>query len=356
MTSRKYVIFVVSLLYAFMLLNLVLWHSIVKVSFTQKDLNRIGSFISTEALTKNVKYTKHHTSLREYITSGKNESFDVITMGDSFTNGGGYAYYQDYLTSHYGLKILNASISGNCIEDLYIFIKAGVIDNVRPKAVVLESVERGVQGIMGIREIDSGFMTNEKAKRLVQNIGMKQNTKQLSSGLLPPLAFNANMNFIYNKLYHIMNPERLSSFVYITELNRNFFTNPGYEHTLLHYCDDLLYLNSPVNAEMVNRNLNNAASILKEKNIQLIFFVGVDKYDLYYPYIINHNGRPENQYFHDMRRISPKDYVFIDTMKIFREALEHDEKDIYWFGDTHWSWKGMQLFCDELVKYFNWLN
>ena len=352
MTSRKYVMCVVSLLYVFMILNITLWHCLIKQAFTQGDLNRLGSFISTEPLTQDVKYAKHHTSLREYITSGQKESFDVITIGDSFSSGA----YQDYLVNQYGIKILNAGISGNSLEDVYILVKSGIIDEIHPKAIILESVERSVQGRLGMRKTDSEAKSVTEAKELIHRISTKRTSASLSSGLLPPLAVNAAMNFIYNKLSHIIDTERLSPEVYITDLNRNFFTNPGYEHTLLHYYEDLNYLTAPVNTEIVNMNLNHAARILREKNIQLIFFAGVDKYDLYYPYITNHNSRPENQFFHDMRNVSPKDYVFIDTMKIFREALERGEQDIYWFGDTHWSWKGMQLFCDELVKYFNWLN
>lgn len=352
MTSRKYVICVTSLLYAFMILHLILWHCLVKQPFIQGDLNRLGSFISTEPLTQDVKYSKQHTSLKEYLSSGKKESFDVITLGDSFSSGA----YQDYLTDHYSIKILNAGIRGNCIEDLYILIKSGLIDEIKPQVVILESVERSVQNRIGIREIDSEAMRNEEAEKIVRRITTAKSPISVSSGLFPAVMINANVTFIYHKLYHIIKPEQLSPEVYITELNRNFFTNLGHEHTLLHYHEDLYHLKVPLNAEMVNKNLNHAAKLLRERGIELIFFVGVDKYDLYYPYIINHNGRPENQFFHDMRRVSPKDYVFIDTMKIFRDALERGEQDIYWFGDTHWSWKGMQLFCDELVKYFDWLN
>lgn len=97
MTAKKYVMLTILLLYAFVILNFILWHCITGQAFAQKDLNRLGSLISTESLTQNAKYSKHHTEFKDYISSGMKESFDVITIGDSFSNGGGYTYYQDYL-------------------------------------------------------------------------------------------------------------------------------------------------------------------------------------------------------------------------------------------------------------------
>ena len=159
------------------------------------------------------------------------------------------------------------------------------------------------------------------------------------------------MKHIYHNLYHFMKPEQLSPEVYITHLDRNFFTNPGQERTLLHYHEDLNYLRTPLNAEMVNQNLNNAARLLKSKGIKLIFFAAADKYDLYYPYIIDKRGRPENPFFRKMREVPGKEYVFVDALTPLRDALSRGEQDIYWLNDTHWSHKGIKIFCDELVKY-----
>lgn len=356
MASKKYVMLIVSLLYTFMILNLALWHFVVKDIFIMGSLNRMGNIITTSPLTAEKEYSKHHTEFKDYIISENKESFDLITIGDSFSNGGGYAYYQDYLEDRYGIKCLNIRFKNYCLEDLYVLIQSGMLDEVKPKAIILEKVERGVQNELGKKEINPKANTHIEAKGIIRRSFMKKTAKSVSTGIFPPVMMNANQNFIISMILRITDHERLSPEVYIIELKQNFFTNPGYERTLLYYYVDLDYLNNPLNASMVNHNLNNAAKILREKNIQLIFFAGVDKYDLYYPYIINHNGRPENNFFPEMRKVSPKEYVFIDTMKILREALERGEQDIYWLGDTHWSWKGAELISDELVKYFDWLN
>ena len=87
------------------------------------------------------------------------------------------------------------------------------------------------------------------------------------------------------------------------------------------------------------------------KGIKLIFFAAADKYDLYYPYITDKRGRPENPFFMKMREVPGKEYVFADAMKPLREALGRGEQDVYWLNDTHWSHKGIKIFCDELVRY-----
>lgn len=160
-----------------------------------------------------------------------------------------------------------------------------------------------------------------------------------------------NFTYIKNRLYHFIHPGQLSSEVYITELDRPFFTNPDRETTLLHYWEDLEYITHPLDAETVNQNLNTAARLLNSKGIRLIFFAAADKYDLYYPYIKDKQGRPENPFFPKMRQLQGKEYIFLDAMTPLREALTRGEQDVYWLGDTHWSWKGIKYVCDEMVKY-----
>ena len=334
-----------SVLYLFMIINLALWYGTIKTIFLQRDLNRLGSIESAKALNQNMLYTKHHTELSDYAESGSCEHYDILTIGDSFSNGGGGNYYQDYLVNQYGLKVINAAAG---ISGLYTLDKLGWLDKISPKAVILESVERAVQNRLGKNIIEAGN-TEEQAKALMSH--RKRTHQPTTSGIIPAISFQAAAKYIYHRIYRILKPEQLSPSVYITKLDRPFFTNPGQENTLLFLAEDLSYLSAPLNAEIVNRNLNNAARLLKAKGIKLIFFAAPDKYDLYYPYITDKKGRPESPFFPKMRSVQGKEYIFIDTMKLFREALANGEKDLYWLGDTHWSHKGIKIFCGELVKY-----
>ncbi len=347
MSARKYVLSLVGILYVLITLSTALWHGLVKTAFTQRDLNRLGSFITTESLTEKRTYPKHHAEFSDY--SGT-ESFDVITIGDSFSNSNNY---QDYLVNEYGLRILNCRFRNNCLADLYILLNSGILDQIKPRAVILECVERSLYYRLGEGIIDPSSFSNIA---IPEAKNTDRSASGLSSGLFPPVMFQANLKFIADKVYHLLKPEQLSPEVYIMDLDRPFFTNPGYEDILLVINEDLHYLSSPVNVDTVNHNLNTASRLLKAKGITLIFFAAADKYDLYYPYITHKHARPQNSFFPNFRNVPDKEYIFIDTLKLLREALELGEQDIYWFGDTHWSHKGIKLVCDELVKYIPFLN
>ena len=349
MTSKKYIVCVVSVLYVFIAVNIVLWYGLRSIFF-ENDLVRMGSIDLTDPLTEDRHYPKHHTELTEYLVSGKRESFDVLTIGDSFTNGKDGGSYPDYLVNEYGLKVLNARVKNHCLTDLYILLKSGILDQIRPKVVILEAVERIVQKILGyyefVPEYAPEFTSGDilSAKRL-------DSAESVSSGILPPIFVRWSMTFLRNKIYHLLNPEKLSPEVYTAKLDRPFFTNPGQENTIFFIDEDLNHLRHPLDAEMVNQNLNTAARLMKAKGITLIFFAAADKYDLYSPYITDKKGRPENPLFQKLRDVQGKEYIYVDTLTPLRQALERGEQDVYWLGDTHWSHKGIKIFCDELVKY-----
>ena len=345
MTSKKYVAYVAAILYTFMILNLALWHGITKDIFMGRDLQRMGSITTTAPLTEDRHYPKRHEELAEWIASGKLESCDVLTIGDSFSNGRDGSSYQDYLVNEYGLRVLNARSNYHALRDLYILLNSGIIDAIKARVVILESVQRFMQGRLG----EKLLLCEDESSRYSAHPA--NNADSVAEGFMPPIMSQANTDFLYNKIFHMMSPGQLSPEVYITKLDRKLFTNPGYEDTLLFINGDLNYLRAPLNAEMVNKNLNNAARLLKAKGITLIFFAAVDKYDLYYPYITDKSGRPENPFFQKLRDVQGKEYIYIDTITPLRQALERGEQDIYWLTDTHWSHKGIKIVCDELVKY-----
>ena len=314
------------------------------------EIERNSSKKLTPPLTEEPHYTRHHTELTEYIASGKTESFDLLTLGDSFSAG----EYQDYLLNQYGITSINANWYAKGIDGLYMLLSSGIIDELKPRIVILESVERYVQSNLGRVEVIPINMPRDK---VIQNLpaaayALKAKTAaRISSGLLPPVFVQWNINFLSNKIRYMLDPEKLGFAIYAANLDRGFFTNPGYEDKLFFYHEDLNYLKEPLDAETANKNLNNAARMLKNKGIKLIFFAAVDKYDLYYPYITDKRGRPENTVFQKMRDVQGKEYIYVDTITPLREALARGEQDVYWLHDSHWSHKGIKIFCDELVKY-----
>lgn len=350
MTSRKYFYCVIIILSAFMLANLALWHGYTKKLFTQDELYRMGNYLGTPSGTRYKNYLLHKTELRDYIKSGRKESFDVITIGDSFSN---YKYvYQNYLEEKYNLNILNARFNGGCLKDLYILIQTGLLDEIKPKAVIIESVARSVQDRFGQCEEKLPVISRTEAEEFI-SASDSNTAAKISSGLMPSVMTERNIDLLHGKIQRYMtDSDQLTSKAYIAELDKKLFTNPGQENILLYYYYDLHYINEPLKPEIAEVNLNNAANLLDARNIKLIFMPCVDKYDLYYPYIINKRNRPENNLFAKLESIiiNADNYAFINTKAILREALERGVKDLYWAGDTHWSWRGWEIVCDELVK------
>ena len=74
-----------------------------------------------------------------------------------------------------------------------------------------------------------------------------------------------------------------------------------------------------------------------------------DKSDLYYPYFARDRGIAENDLFDAIGHL-PKQYIFIDSKKVLREAAAKGEKDLFWADDTHWSFKAQQIVGEEIVK------
>jgi hypothetical protein len=68
----------------------------------------------------------------------------------------------------------------------------------------------------------------------------------------------------------------------------------------------------------------------------------IDKYDLYYDYIIHKEKYPANPLFEKLQK-EPKEYIFINTKQLFREQLQKNTKDLYFADDTHWNHKASEV-------------
>ena len=168
-----------------------------------------------------------------------------------------------------------------------------------------------------------------------------------------PRMYEINAKYIVSKINVIMKKGQLSKDVQYTGLVKPLFSNYGQEKLLLFYSDDLNMISrtNEQKIKIMNDNLNIMSATLGDRKIQLIFLPAVDKYDLYSKFIEN-NMLPINPLFSYMRKLK-KEYIFIDTKYILEQELEKGEKDIYWFDDTHWSWKGQREVAKSLVNALN---
>lgn len=353
MNDKKYVHIFVLVIGLFFLCNGFLWNFLVKKTFVDHDghgdLNRLGFYFSGYAATEQMSYDKKHMDFQDYITNQRTDAIDVLTIGDSFSNGGGGCFYQDYLADKYHKNVLHImnNTSLNAVQLLYLINKFGYLDTIHPQTVILESVERSMNDRFGASDILIPDMTREEFERML--FRPKDNpANDAKHKIAPGIMLQANRKFIKDRLMYSNDNNALSHEVFATRLNAPLFSTPDNETLLMYFHDDLWYESTEPDYDAINSNINKTAALLQSKNIRLIFMTNVDKYDLYYPYALNKELHKENNFFETFDAL-PKSYHFVNTKRILRELLAAGTKDVYWPDDTHWSWKAQQAVVDAMI-------
>lgn len=326
----------------------ILYHATVWFSFTSKlldvpapyqvgDLARIGYQLSSVHLRTN-RDTLPHKHIEFSQWSG--QSVDIITIGDSFSNGGAGGenrYYQDYIASKCNCTVLNinpALFGENYLEAVVALLTSGLLEEINPKAVLIESVGRYSLGRFA------------KTIQWDQNSSRNELYNDLKSGKWgdgkpskEDISFISTANYklpLYN-LYYRFSPNAFDySNTYILPLTQPMF-NVKAASTLLAFEHDITSLGgiTPDSVALMNDNFNRLSDLLAAKGIKLIYMIAVDKYDLYHDYIAN-NTFGQNSLF-DLMRPMEKHYSFIDTKMILQKEVQKGVKDIYYADDTHWS-------------------
>ena len=354
MTHKHFSLIILGAAFLCAAATILFWHAFTKSVFygcdSHGDLSRIGSVTIEPPATKNIPYLKHHAELREYLTSDRTEKFDVLTIGDSFSDGVGGAYYQDYLADKYGIKIINSAGTKryNSWYQLMLLYNLGYLEELGVKTVIFEIGERGVQNLQTLPAMPA--ITREEYEKDRRNYKEPTPYDMVPTyTIISTTMGSANIKFIKNKLYDKSHEFSAGEDVFKEKLTIPAFTNPGDERTLYFYHDDLNYLNANVSAAAVNDTLNRIDGKLKEKGIDLVFFAVPDKSDLYFPYIERERNIPENNFYANIRPLEKK-YIFIDAKKLLRAAVAGGEQDLFWADDTHWSFKSQQIVGDEIYK------
>ena len=339
MTNYKFFTFIAiisSLLY--ILFHVATYNLLTKQIFGLKDKESVGDlarlsyrpeFVNKKTLT----YTLPKSHI--YKQTFKNQTLDLVTVGDSFSYGGGFGknpFYQDYLASNYNINVLNLGTKDIAayIEAIVSLHNTGWLKEHKPKYLLLETVVRLAYGRLA-RKIDWQRKDNIIFRQKMKNI-YQQDISVIST---------ANYKMAYNYIEHHLFHSKYNNGIYKFQLSKSLFTHPR-DKILIYYSDiSNLNLYNKQSIRIINKNLNKLAKLLQKDNVKLIFMPVVDKYDLYRPYISN-NSYPKNNFFPLMRKVK-KNYIFIDTKKILRPYIDKGIKDIWYIDDTHWSYKASAI-------------
>lgn len=353
MTHRKYTMLFIALWTSLLLTNFIIWKTCTERLLSNRyeggDMTRVGYIIGSKLIRKTfIDLPKRHIE----ITNFRGQKIDVLTIGDSFSAGGGFgrnSYYQDYIASKNGLTVLNAGpyptddLFGyfQPLSTLSVLYNSGYLDIIKPRYVLIESISR-----YAIKRFAKpfDFSRTDSLENVRAHYGKTSESKKA-----PSVFFfnNGNFKFIKNSILYRFSDTAFTNIVHVKELKAPLFSVNN-STSLLFFHEDLMYMQE-VNKEsikLLNDNFNRAADLLEKKGIRLIFMPIVDKYDLYSDYIIN-NPYPKNIFFEELRKL-PKKYKFIDTKELLSESLKNGEKDVYFPDDSHWNWKASKLIFESV--------
>ena len=361
MTSKGFSKALAAIITIFFLTNVILYFGWVdNKSFGADghgDLANLASMAWSKSLTEQKKYERHHLELDDYLertNNGEAIKVDVLTIGDSFTNSGGGAFYQDYLVTKYGVTVVN--VPSNRIKGLEalgmveVLRNNGMLTKIKPKVVIVESVERYLFG----RYDDANYLTDVPALdelTVIKNF-TKNKTKPVEKQdkFFPGYMIKRNINYLHEQSRKWRNKERDVSFA---KLNKNTFTAVGKENELMYITWD--FTNPKINpdVEQTAKNIQTVADNLKAMGIELVFLPCPDKSSVYYPFLQpdgrEYAAKPELDELLAVKR----DYYMVDAKHILQQAVADGAVDVYWADDTHWSWRGFEIVVDEMMKNIN---
>ena len=346
MRYKRSVLFLATVMVLFVAVNFAIWKIwtedlLTDVHFQGGDLSRMGYISGSKDYRKtSVDLPRRHIEMKDYT----GQRIDLVTIGDSFSNGGGGGrnpFYQDYLASISDCTVLNlAHYHGiDNITVLSMLVNNGYLERVRPKYVLLEATEK--------------FCIGDLAHAIKFNATMSPaemaGLKRIEYGKkLPAVGFINEGNFkflLYSLLYNFSDHAFMGK-VYVKDLRIPFFSvKDARKLTFLRVDFKNIPLATAESVGLVNDNLNLLADKLSQMGIKLYFMPCVDKYDLYREYLVN-NRYPASTLFELLRKL-PKRYEFIDTKTILAEELKKGEKDVYYADDTHWSWKASKVIFEK---------
>lgn len=266
----------------------------------------------------------------------------VITIGDSFSHFKEYGYSQA-VAEFLGVDIIDIAISD--VDPLQTFVQYAN-NNLFPTntLVIVESVERSLLGRLS--QLDISDNTRPKIQGHTYVTADKNALKK------KPDYFTGSIKYI-RRLLHF---KRYNS-IHLFKTDRNLFSHSDMVNQLYIYDSpkdgdgDFRYQECTCSNYMsIYNKLYDLHNLATEKQVNLIFLVAADKYDVYEPFILSeHKKNPT------LDSIPTEEWI-INTKPLLLDAIYSGTKDVYYINDTHWSPVGGKIVGEEVanrIKIFN---
>ena len=351
---RRFVLGFLAVLAGFTAVNYLIWTLYTKGLLSPEsqasDLVRLCYLVKiTQQKESGIDLPQRHLEIGAF-TGGR---VDMVTVGDSFALGGGGGrnnYFQDYIASLNDFVVVNVpsrldrSRPGflSPVSTLALLSNSGLLDRLKPRYVLLESVERYLPERL-LNHFD--FTETEDPDRLtehyrtyrVENFASNEGVTFINAG---------NAKFVYYNVKDLFDVERINKNIYKTRLKAPLFSGQYGDRLYVYHeeYDNQRRLTKD-GVRQINDHLNFIADELARKNITLVFMPIVDRSNLYDGFAVR--PRRFSIFFEEIRKL-PKRYQFIDTKAILLPELERGEKDLYFMDDTHWNPKAAKKIFETI--------
>lgn len=303
----------------------------------QGDALRVG-YVFNKYPSFRDKFEKEYNNPIKYSLfseSPQNLKFDILTIGDSFSEQGA-AGYQNYLASDYILKILHfdSEFHLNPIQTLFGLVNGDFFDTYDVKTVVLQSVERNLV-LRGLN------INTDSILKISEIIKVKKTTNSYS-----------NSTFVTNRIFKFpfyvaarkFFPNILFSKIYKWELKESRFSVPSNDFLFWHGdISSIDFNNSSIYIDTLNSVLNNLSDRLDSKGVKLFLLAAPNKYTFYFDIVKKRNASKEPIFFKKFESYEKK-YAYLNLYELANQDLE----DFYYYDDTHWSPIGSQIVAGKI--------
>jgi hypothetical protein len=311
------------------------------------DLVRLG-YLYSNPLPKSLIYSKYRLKKKYQLLSETNldttSDFDIFLIGDSFSQQDSLGFKN--FIAHQGQSVVHVDnfLSGeDPVETLLSYINSDLFTRVKPKYIVLETIEREfLQRCLNINFTKTTSIQNIQSEIVKRKPRIRPEPLGLfsSSTLKIPLT-----NLLYN---FSSKPSFSQTYKFESKTDQLFSTQPN---SILIFENDIKNLLQVKDSSQINRcisNLNQINKILTEKGIMLLFMVAPNKYTLYYDFISDKSKLKEPSFFEHYIK-SDKEFVHIPTYEILSEEVKVTN-DLYYYDDTHWSPKAAKIIANEIIS------
>ncbi|MEM1327505.1 MAG: hypothetical protein AAGI23_16205 [Bacteroidota bacterium] len=274
------------------------------------------------------------------------QSFDVFTIGDSFSDQDRFGY-QNFLAQK-NLSVLNLTkfLNGrNPIQRTIELINGDFFDRIQVKIVVLQTIERSTMRRCATIDFDRAIAVDSLASHITK--------RKLKGSYIPKKVDLFSHNTLRAPLINLQysfHPNPAHSKTCVAPIaGANLFTNDP--NRLLFYYHDLTRINrknDKKEIDMVHDVLTKLNAKFQAKGIQLIVMVCPDKYDIYYPFIKDKENFVKPTFFDYYNGLN-KEYVDAPVYDALMREVGYT-KDLYYFDDSHWSSVGASLAAEEVYK------